>query len=260
MDDLVNRREAQASVGIVLSTLVIAGWMSLHWFAVHQLNIATLNPAVVVLIVFLKSWLSVGLFIVVHDAIHGSLAPGQRRWNAFFGHLGSTLYGGFCYRRLAKAHGRHHQAPGTEHDPDFSVQHSSSAWLWGYQFFRQHMSLRSLLFFPAVFNLEMYVAGASEANLIIFFCIPALLSAFQLFYFGTYLPHRRVEGSTFPDRHSARSTQVPPIVSLFTCYHFGYHHEHHLFPHEPWWRLPFVRGRLAQAKEFPRRSDRLPEC
>ncbi len=31
------------------------------------------------------------------------------------------------------------------------------------------------------------------ANLILFWAIPAMLSAFQLFYFGTYRPHRHDE-------------------------------------------------------------------
>ena len=38
-------------------------------------------------------------------------------------------------------------------------------------------------------------------------------------------------------------------LSLLTCYHFGgYHHEHHLHPGVPWWRLP---GTRARAKDAP---------
>jgi beta-carotene ketolase (CrtW type) len=33
-------------------------------------------------------------------------------------------------------------------------------------------------------------------------------------------------------------------VSLLTCFHFGYHHEHHDTPWVPWWKLPAQR-RLA---------------
>ncbi|HYD98464.1 MAG TPA: fatty acid desaturase, partial [Alphaproteobacteria bacterium] len=33
------------------------------------------------------------------------------------------------------------------------------------------------------------------------------------------------------------------LVSLLTCYHFGHHHEHHLRPDVPWWRLPSLRPR-----------------
>ncbi|MEM9989926.1 MAG: fatty acid desaturase [Pseudomonadota bacterium] len=40
------------------------------------------------------------------------------------------------------------------------------------------------------------------------------------------------------DDHRSNTSQFGWLTSLFSCYHFGYHHEHHLFPHEPWWRLP----------------------
>ena len=32
-----------------------------------------------------------------------------------------------------------------------------------------------------------------------------------------------------------------PLVSFVSCYHFGYHWEHHVAPHVPWWRLPEAR-------------------
>jgi beta-carotene ketolase (CrtW type) len=67
---------------------------------------------------------------------------------------------------------------------------------------------------------------------------PALLSTLQLFVFGTWLPHRPHADAPFADRHRARSQRWPTWLSLLTCYHFGYHWEHHAHPHVPWWRLP----------------------
>jgi beta-carotene ketolase (CrtW type) len=65
----------------------------------------------------------------------------------------------------------------------------------------------------------------------------------QLFVFGTYLPHRH-DATPFADAHNARGNGLSPIASLATCYHFGtYHHEHHLNPMTPWWRLPQVQRR-----------------
>ena len=32
----------------------------------------------------------------------------------------------------------------------------------------------------------------------------------------------------------------PRLISLLTCYHYGYHREHHAMPHVPWWQLPQV--------------------
>ena len=60
---------------------------------------------------------------------------------------------------------------------------------------------------------------------------------------GTYLPHRPGT-QPFTDRHRSRSNGYPWLVSLLTCVHVGYHHEHHLNPNVPWWRLPHVRNQL----------------
>jgi len=43
------------------------------------------------------------------------------------------------------------------------------------------------------------------------------------------------------DPHHALSSNFPPWLSLLTCYHFGYHREHHEAPGVPWWRLPELR-------------------
>ena len=60
-----------------------------------------------------------------------------------------------------------------------------------------------------------------------------------------WLPHRPGHDA-FPDRHNARSSRISDPVSLLTCFHFGgYHHEHHLHPSVPWWRLPSTRRTRA---------------
>ena len=86
--------------------------------------------------------------------------------------------------------------------------------------------------------------GAPLENILLFFAAPGLLSSFQLFYFGTFLPHRHLpEGGNamFADQHRSRSNDYGNLMSLMTCFHFGYHHEHHLHPGVPWWRLPALR-------------------
>lgn len=84
--------------------------------------------------------------------------------------------------------------------------------------------------------------GANVANILLFFALPGLLSSLQLFYFGTFLPHRHdAAAQPFPDRHNARSNGYGYAISLLSCFHFGYHHEHHVHPQVPWWRLPRYR-------------------
>ena len=68
----------------------------------------------------------------------------------------------------------------------------------------------------------------------VFWALPALLSALQLFYFGTYQPHRS-DAAPFEDNHRARTVERPVWLSFLTCYHFGYHLEHHRYPWVPWW-------------------------
>jgi beta-carotene ketolase (CrtW type) len=91
--------------------------------------------------------------------------------------------------------------------------------------------------------------GARLENILLFFAVPGLLSSFQLFYFGTFLPHRHLRqpgAAIFADQHRARSNQYGYLASLLTCFHFGYHHEHHDHPREPWWRLPATRAAMRR--------------
>ena len=54
-----------------------------------------------------------------------------------------------------------------------------------------------------------------------FWVAPSFLSSFQLFYFGTYLPHRSADdhSSAKPhvDKHRSRSNELPTWLSLLTC-------------------------------------------
>lgn len=228
-------------IGVGLAAAIVTGWVATHVVSVFLLDINAETMALVPVVVALQSWLSVGLFIVAHDAIHGTLAPSNKVLNNTVGRIAINLYGGFNFDKLARAHHLHHRHSGTEADPDFSTRHPENPVLWALVFFGRHLTWRVLVFFPLVFNVELHVLGAERLNLLLFFCLPAVLSAFQLFYFGTFLPHQHDDSSAFADEHRARSSDFAPLVSLLTCYHFGYHHEHHLYPYVPWWKLPRVR-------------------
>jgi beta-carotene ketolase (CrtW type) len=234
-------------VGIGLAATILAGWIATHVLSVFFLEVSARTVVLVPFVIALQSWLSVGLFIVAHDAIHGTLAPSNKRLNDTIGRIAINLYGGFNFDKLAHAHHLHHRHSGTEADPDFSAAHPRNPILWALAFFARHLTWRVLVFFPLVFNIELHLLGAERLNLLLFFCAPAVLSAFQLFYFGTFLPHQHDEADEFVDSHRARSSEFGPLLSLLTCYHFGYHHEHHLYPYVPWWRLPQVRWRRARA-------------
>ena len=92
------------------------------------------------------------------------------------------------------------------------------------------------------------VVGVPLANIVLLYGLPAIGSSVQLFYFGTFRPHRH-NAHGFADKHRARSEGFGTVASLFSCFHFGYHHEHHLSPHVPWWGLPARRRAEAHLGE-----------
>jgi beta-carotene ketolase (CrtW type) len=228
----------QAAIGLTLAGAIAAAWTVLHVYAVF------FDPplAAAPLLIAALCWLNVGLFIVAHDAMHGSLAPRRPALNLWAGRIALGLYAGFSFDRLLPKHHAHHRSPGTEHDPDYSVPHSRRFWPWYYAFFRQYFGLRELAVLTAMVAAYVLLLGAPYPNLLLYWALPAILSSLQLFLFGTYLPHREEEAD-FADRHRARSNDYGALASLLSCFHFGYHHEHHRAPHVPWWRLPAERAK-----------------
>jgi len=146
---------------------------------------------------------------------------------------------------MKTAHHAHHDFAGLEGDPDFNIENPKDFWPWYAKFFRQYFGLPQFLVLLGFTLAYVFIFGTDYLNTIIMWAVPAILSSVQLFYFGTYLTHRHKE--PFADEHNARSNSYPKWLSLLTCFHFGYHHEHHLFPHEPWWRLPARKFEKAQS-------------
>ncbi|MGC9522322.1 MAG: fatty acid desaturase [Anaerolineae bacterium] len=102
---------------------------------------------------------------------------------------------------------------------------------------RNYLTLWQLVGMAGVFNLLQHLLKIPLPKILVFWVAPALLSTVQLFYFGTYLPHREPPGG-YTNRHHATSSDYPVWLSFLTSYHFGYHLEHHLHPNTPWWALP----------------------
>ena len=237
----------------------IAGAIGLAWLAVHlgAIFLWTWRPAtlpIAAMLVLLQAWLSTGLFIVAHDCMHGSLAPGRPRLNRAIGTVFLGAYAGLSYAALRPKHHAHHHAPGTANDPDFHPGAPRRALPWFVRFFTGYYTHGQIV--RITLAALCYLAlGATLVNIVVFWAVPALLALAQLFVFGTYLPHRHAD-APFADAHRARSTTVSPAISLLTCFHFGgYHHEHHLSPKTPWWRLPTLRNDPAPPRRRARGAD-----
>ena len=81
-----------------------------------------------------------------------------------------------------------------------------------------------------VVGIYWLVLGIPMVQIVLLYGLPALASSLQLFYFGTFRPHRHVRGEVpggFADRHNTRSEDFGTLASLASCFHFGYHLEHH---------------------------------
>ncbi len=231
-------RRRDTIVGLALAAAVFLAWAGLLYATLFRVDWsvwAWLAP----LAIAVQCWLFVGMFIAAHDAIHGTLSPALPWLNAPIGTAYVFLYAGFSYRALAQEHHAHHKHSGTEDDPDFNPGNPRDFWPWYLAFFRHYFGLREFVLL-AVAGTGLALALQDRAALmLVFWALPAVLSSVQLFYFGTYLPHRH-ETQPFADHHNARSAGQPWLVSLLACFHFGHHHAHHAMPWLPWWRLPLA--------------------
>ncbi len=237
-------KSAQTSIGLTLATLIAGSWLGIHAYGmfVFELNWANLPFALALAAV--QCWLSVGVFIVCHDAMHGSLVPGEPRANSAIGAVLLFLYAGFGWKKLRDAHFTHHKLAGRAGDPDFDENNPTSFVPWYGTFFRRYFGWQSLLYVHTVVGVYWLVIGIPMAQIVVLYGAPALLSSLQLFYFGTFRPHRHSpeHGSEqFTDQHNTRSDEFGTLVSLASCFHFGYHLEHHRRPDVPWWALPGAR-------------------
>jgi beta-carotene/zeaxanthin 4-ketolase len=134
---------------------------------------------------------------------------------------------------LMKEHYKHHRFPATEKDPDFSTK-SNNFFLWWFSFMKNYTRWWQILLMAVTFNLLLL--RFTEAKLIAFWVVPAFLGTFQLFFFGTWLPHKRPITEDMKP-HNARTLKKNHFVAMLSCYFFGYHREHHESPTTPWWKL-----------------------
>lgn len=240
----------------MLAALVAGCWLGLHFYAMLGFALTWSSLPLALLMAAVQCWLSVGVFIVSHDAMHGSLAPGHPKLNGLIGGTLLFLYAGFGWRRLRDAHFDHHRFVGTGGDPDFDEDHPQHFLSWYGTFLRRYFGWRSLVYVHTVVGIYWLVFDVPMVQIVLLYGLPALASSLQLFYFGTYRPHHHQEAAgepLFADRHNARSEAFGPLLSLATCYHFGYHLEHHRRPDVPWWALPAARragiGSIAAASK-----------
>jgi beta-carotene/zeaxanthin 4-ketolase len=241
--DMKNIDDLNGVLGLLISVVIIALWLT-SLICLLFIKISDLTFLAIIGLIFLRTFLQTGLFITAHDAMHSSVFPNNREINNLMGLTATTLYAFLTYQTLLKKHRMHHRFPASQDDPDFHDGLNSSVLSWYFKFMRGYLDRRQFLitFAGIIFILTLfnYVFNTSIINLTLFWILPLLFSSFQLFYFGTFLPHRQ-PAQGFLDHHCASSSSYSVFLSFITCYHFGYHWEHHKYPKAPWYKLPTLR-------------------
>ena len=218
-------------MGVLIALLVIISW------ALHLAYMLLLQPVNLLDVWFwvhmlIQTWLFTGLFITAHDSMHGTISA-NRKLNNVIGFSATLLFAGMWYPMLIKKHKMHHINPGTALDPDYYTG-KQNFFAWWFSFMKAYVTIWQILIMAGLFNLGLLYF--SEIQLIVLWIIPSILATFQLFYFGTYLPHR-LPHTTEMGIYKSRTLKKNHLWAMLSCYIFGYHYEHHASPQTPWWKL-----------------------
>jgi beta-carotene ketolase (CrtW type) len=228
---------------LVVALAIISFWLLGLVTGLFVVDVGRTHPLFIAALIAAQMFLATGLFITAHDAMHRTLLPRDPFWNDVVGRVAVAFYAMFSYGMLERKHAEHHDHPARLGDPDYHGVGRPGYIAWYLNFMSNYVTLRQITLMACVFCFWWLVAGARVENIVLFWVAPALLSTLQLFTFGTYLPHREPAGG-YVEPHRARSNRYPRWLSLLTCYHFGYHWEHHQYPYVPWWRLGELRASL----------------
>ncbi|MBJ6759645.1 fatty acid desaturase [Myxococcaceae bacterium JPH2] len=233
MDTLPRQRpESPGPWGLVIALGLMGAWCAHLVWLLRAPELSWTAPSAW-LHGALQAYLCTGLFITAHDAMHRAVSR-HRHVNDAVGMAACFLFAGLSYRRLVVHHAAHHATPTGASDPDFSTR--SQAFVpWLALFMARYTTWGQWVLMALQFNL-LLLAGATRERLLVFWVVPSVLSTLQLFFFGTYLPHRRPHTEDMAP-HQARSLARNHAWALLSCYFFGYHWEHHASPGTPWWRL-----------------------
>ena len=218
-------------MGVLIAIGIITTWFFHLYYLLSYVHV-DFTSFLFYLHVLFQGYLYTGLFITAHDAMHKTVSKNQFINNAI-GSLSAFLFAAMSYKKLKKNHFDHHQYPGSDKDPDFYIK-SQNFYLWWSSFIIRYATISQLFIMGAVFNiLKIWI---DEINIWMFWVIPAFWGSFQLFFFGTYLPHKRPHNHEM-EPHKARTQKKNHLWAMLSCYFFGYHFEHHDSPHTPWWKL-----------------------
>jgi len=213
--------------GVLIALTIILSWSVCLWYLL--LREVDFYAPVTYLLMLVQTHLYTGLFITAHDAMHNVVSR-NKTLNKTIGTVAAGLFAYNYYPRLFPRHHEHHRYVATDKDPDY---HGGNFFAWYYSFLKQYITWQQILLMALTFNLLKLFFPVE--NIVLFWIIPSVLATFQLFYFGTYLPHRGEH--EIDNRHKSSTQSKNHVWAFLSCYFFGYHYEHHEKPYVPWWQL-----------------------
>ncbi|MEO0755303.1 MAG: fatty acid desaturase [Cyanobacteria bacterium J06648_16] len=230
------------SGGFFIALIIIGGWIA-HLRLLLSTDLVALSPALLFGAVLLQTFLNTGLFITAHEAIHGLACPENFIVNTLLGRFCAIAYAALPYKSLAVNHLNHHRYPMSAADPDFhsleETRENANFLVWYSHFIGQYWNGKQFVQLASAIGIVLFLFRIPFLKILLLWGLPLFLSSLQLFCFGTYLPHRGTQRSCADSLEAANASHALPwLLSLITCYHFGYHQEHHARPDIPWWGLP----------------------
>lgn len=231
--------------GLVISVCILTIW-AISLTLLLQASLDQWSNLLFGLAIAWQTFIYTGLFITAHDAMHGTVYPENLKVNHFIGAFCVTVYALFSYKKLLQKHWQHHRHPASDQDPDFHNGKHRNILAWYLNFMKGYVSWKQIVCLISLYYLIHWGLGITEKNMFYFWIVPSFVSSLQLFFFGTFLPHREPRQG-YDNPHRAQTYALPVFLSFLSCYHFGYHEEHHEYPNVPWWQLPGVHKKMQSA-------------
>ena len=176
-----------------------------------------------------------GLFILAHEAIHGTLLPGFPRVGHALGRLFATVYALVDYDLLRENHWKHHGFVATDRDPDFDGE--GRLLLHAARFLGRYLRWYAI----PLLALAGHLVGQAghTAAMLGAYVVPVLLSTLVVFTVGIHLVHHpellRTRASG--DANRAVCIDLGRVGSALVILNFNVHWHHHAHPRLSWWEL-----------------------
>jgi beta-carotene ketolase (CrtW type) len=233
-------------MGLIIAIVIMGLWGGHLFYILSFVEVSWANPWMY-LHILIQTYFYTGLFITGHDAMHQTVS--RIKWiNKTVGYLSVFLFAGMSYGKLIRNHWEHHRYPGSEKDPDYYTR-SQNFFVWWFMFMVRYTTIWQLLAMAVVFNVLKHLGDVEVPSLVLLWIVPAFLGTFQLFYFGTFVPHRQPHTIQM-GKHRARTLRRNHLWALLSCYFFGYHREHHESPGTPWWKLYLKKNKSPLPNDY----------